>query len=78
MKLVLESIDVGCQSSVPYVICWRSGTYNVETVIDSWSTRGPWWTSDEQREYLLVSTSCGVMEIYHSTIQGCMISRLYD
>lgn len=78
MKLILEQIDVGSQSDVPYVVCWRGGTYTIESIIDKWSTRGPWWTTDERREYLLVSTSCGVMEIYRSSLQGWMMSRLFD
>lgn len=78
MKLILEQIDVGSQSDLPYVVCWRGGTYAIESIIDRWSTRGPWWTTDEQREYLLVSTTCGVMEIYRSSLQGWMMSRLFD
>lgn len=78
MKQIQESIDVAQQSHAPYMICWRGGTYAVERIIDTWTSRGPWWGKDEQREYILLVTCSGVMEIYNSNIQGWMLSRMYD
>jgi hypothetical protein len=78
MKLIQESIDVAYREMRPYMICWRSGTYTIEQIIDTWNSRGPWWGKDEQRGYILLITSSGVMEIYHSNIQGWMLSRMYD
>lgn len=79
MKLLLEQIDVDCHAdTTPNVICWRGGMYSIETIIDRWSTRGPWWTTDEQRDYILVATSCGVMEIFHSSLKGWILSRVFD
>lgn len=78
MKLLLEPIDVGCRAGIPYIVCWRGGAYDVERVIDTWSTRGPWWGTDERRTYLLLETTSGVMEIYRSYLQGWVLSRLFD
>ncbi|MBM4178587.1 MAG: hypothetical protein FJ211_04555 [Ignavibacteria bacterium] len=78
MKLILESIDVAQHQSTPSIICWRGGTYSVESVIDVWSTRGRWWSEDETRNYIVLMTSSGVMEIYKSNLQGWVLSRMYD
>jgi hypothetical protein len=78
MKLLLEPIDVGCKDDVPYVICWRGGAYDVERVLDVWWARGPWWEADERRDYLLLETTSGVMEVFRSTHQGWTLSRIFD
>ena len=78
MKLLLEPIDVGCRNNTPYVICWRGGAYDVESVLDSWSSRGPWWGKDELRDYILLMTTSGVMETYRSNLHGWMLSRMFD
>jgi len=78
MKLLLEQVDVGCRGKEPYIICWRGGAYDISRVLDTWSSRGPWWGKDECREYLLIETTCGIMEIFRSDLQGWMLSRLFD
>ena len=78
MKSIHEPMDVAQQHQTPYMVCWRGGTYAVERIIDSWTSRGPWWGNDETRGYMLLITSSGVMEIYHSNICGWMLSRMYD
>ncbi|MEY2719438.1 MAG: hypothetical protein RLZZ273_804 [Bacteroidota bacterium] len=78
MKQILEQIDVAHRGNVLYMICWRGGSYAVERIIDNWASRGPWWGADELREYSVVVTCSGVMEIYHSSIQGWVLSRVYD
>lgn len=78
MKLLLEPIDVSLDNNLPQVICWRGGTYPVERILDNWSSRGPWWGCDEFRSYLLLMTTNGVMEIFHSSISGWTLSRIFD
>lgn len=78
MKQVLEPIDVAQRHSAPYIIHWRGGAYPVESIIDTWSTRGKWWSDDETRNYIVLMTSSGVMEIYQSNLHGWVLSRLYD
>ncbi len=78
MKLLMEPIDVSLTRNLPSIICWRGGTYDVEKVIDTWSSRGPWWGRDERRRYLLLMTTSGVMEIFHSNLSGWMLSRIFD
>jgi len=78
MKLLMEPIDVSFTRNLPSIICWRGGTYDVEKVIDAWSSRGPWWGRDEMRSYLLLMTTSGVMEIFHSNLSGWMLSRIFD
>ena len=78
MKFLLEPIDVAQRNGLPTIICWRGGAYDVEQVLDRWSARGPWWGSDEQRRYLLLITTSGVMEIFHNSLSGWMLSRIFD
>lgn len=92
MKILLEAIDVQCKRNtngntvngdgakgpVPMAICWRSGVYQVEQILETWTYRSKWWTNKEEtREYMLLITTNGVMEIYHGT-EGWMLSRVYD
>lgn len=52
--------------------------YQVEQVLETWTYRSKWWTNKEEtREYMLLITTNGVMEIYHGT-EGWMLSRVYD
>ncbi|HLP29684.1 MAG TPA: hypothetical protein VK147_13690 [Candidatus Didemnitutus sp.] len=78
MKLLLEPIDVGCRNNTPYVVCWRGGAYDVERVLDAWSSRGPWWGIDEVRDYILLETTSGVMEVYKSGQNSWILSRIFD
>jgi len=78
MKILLEAIDVQCRNNKPLAVCWRSGVYQVEQVLETWTYRSKWWTNKEEtREYMLLITTNGVMEIYHGT-DGWMLSRVYD
>lgn len=78
MKILLEAIDVQCRNNKPQAVCWRCGVYQVEQILETWTYRSKWWTNKEEtREYMLLITTNGVMEIYHGT-EGWMLSRVYD
>jgi hypothetical protein len=84
MKLILEHIDVEAPASkqqlaplCPTCIVWRNGVYKVHCLLEWWTYRGTWWGNEEQRTYMLVETSHGVMEIFYHPA-GWMLSRLFD
>ncbi len=70
----LHSSGLGVQ---PRAFCWQGLLYEVETVLETWSARCEWWGTEEQREYFLVLTQMGVMEIFQSK-QGWILSRVFD
>lgn len=69
MKLLMEPIDVAEQPSGPVQLCWRGRLYEVERILEMWTSRTQWWsaaaagTSDDTRKYYLLLTTDGVMEI---------------
>lgn len=77
MHLRMEPIDVSAQKNMPTAFCWRGNLYEVEQILEQWSAREQWWGKDDRREYFLIITTQGVMEIY-SGRQGWMLSRVYD
>ncbi|MBI2794149.1 MAG: hypothetical protein HYX66_05805 [Ignavibacteria bacterium] len=83
MKLLMEPIDVAEQPAGPARFCWRGRLYEVERILETWTSRTQWWTasaagaSDDKREYYLLLTTHGVMEIFYSP-RGWMLSRLLD
>lgn len=81
MRLCMEEIDVSCEGTRPIAVHWRGGVYHVSSILDHWTSRTSWWTSedgaDDHRYYLLLETSTIVMEVFR-TRQGWMLSRLYD
>jgi hypothetical protein len=78
MKILLDTIDVQCHNQVPTLICWRGGVYYVEHILETWTYRSDWWTGKEDvREYMLLETSNGVIEVYNSN-EGWKLSRMYD
>lgn len=77
MKLYLDQIDVQCSNNVPTLICWRGGVYAVDRVLETWTSRTAWWSAEDVREYMVVETSNGVMEVYR-TAAGWTLSRLFD
>ncbi len=78
MKLHLESIDVQLAGTAPTAVCWRGGVYPVQQVIDTWWSAGPWWEDSEERTYLLIETTSGVMEIFRSSTRGWMLARTFE
>jgi len=77
MKLFLDQIDVQCKNNIPTLVCWRGGVYPVEHILETWTSRTAWWSADEAREYMLLETTNGVMEVYRSA-NGWILSRLFD
>lgn len=77
MRLVTEPIDVAELSQQPNAFCWRGRLFEVERVLEQWSARGTWWGREDRRDYFLLMTTTGVMEIYRGT-DGWMLSRIYD
>ncbi|RPI67644.1 MAG: hypothetical protein EHM43_07110 [Ignavibacteriae bacterium] len=77
MKLLMEPIDVAEHAAAPSAFCWQGRLFEVETVLENWSARGTWWGIDDRREYYLLMTQNGVMEIFRSR-NGWMLSRVYD
>lgn len=77
----MEEIDVSCEGTRPIAVYWRGGIYHVSSILDRWTSRTGWWTSedgmDDHRYYLLLETSTIVMEVFR-TRRGWMLSRLYD
>lgn len=61
----------------PQAFCWRGALYEVECVLERWSARSEWWGAEEQREYFMLLTQRGVMEIFHGR-GGWMLSRIVD
>ena len=62
---------------VPTAFCWQGRLFEVETVLEEWSARGEWWGKEDRREYFLLMTQNGVMEIFRGT-SGWMLSRIFD
>ncbi len=77
MHLLMEPIDVVRQQSEPTAFCWRGSLYQVEQVLESWSARGQWWGTEDRREYYMLLTQRGVMEIFCGQ-EGWMLSRIVD
>ena len=82
---MMEPIDVATTSQQPNRFCWRGRLYEVETILETWTWRGRWWLSDaqgselrdEKREYYLLMTDAGVVEIFDGK-DGWMLSRIVD
>ncbi|HCN04746.1 MAG TPA: hypothetical protein DIS79_03930 [Bacteroidetes bacterium] len=77
MHLYNETIDVSCKQDIPQLVAWRGGVYHVDRVLDTWTARHAWWTTEEFRRYLLLETTMGVMEIYLGP-RGWVLSRVFD
>jgi len=77
MKLMMEPIDVSARTATPTAFCWQGRLFEVENVLETWSARGEWWGHEDQREYYLLMTTRGVMEIFRGR-EGWMLSRIYD
>lgn len=77
MKLITEPIDVSHHSQQPKAFCWRGQLFEVERVLENWTARGTWWGKDDRRDYYLLMTTNGVMEIYCGR-DGWMLSRIFD
>lgn len=77
MHLYLEPIDVHIQQHQPVVVCWRGKLYEVECILETWSSRRAWWGQEDSRTYYLMMTNRGVIEIYSGN-SGWMLSRMWD
>ena len=77
MHLILSPIDVAQRNATPTAFCWKGYLYEVESVLETWTARGQWWGREDQREYFMLMTTNGVMEIYLGR-EGWMLSRVYD
>jgi hypothetical protein len=77
MHLYLEPIDVHTQQELPITVCWRGRLFDVERILETWSSRHAWWGREDIRTYYLMMTSRGVIEIYSGT-DGWMLSRVWD
>lgn len=76
MHLLMEPIDVSFHAK-PRAFCWRGKLYEVEQVLETWSARTDWWGTEEQREYFMLLTERGVMEIFRGN-SGWILSRIVD
>ena len=77
MHLVMKEIDVVEKDKTPTAFCWKGHLYEVEQVLETWSAREQWWGNADRREYYLLITTNGVVEIFHGRA-GWMLSRVYD
>jgi len=77
MKLMMEPIDVSATAATPTAFCWQGRLFEVENVLETWSARGEWWGREDKREYYMLMTTSGVMEIFRGR-EGWMLSRIYD
>lgn len=72
----MQPIDVAADPD-PTAFCWQGKLFEVECVLESWTSRGNWWGSEEYREYYMLLTQRGVVEIF-SGRTGWMLSRIVD
>lgn len=63
--------------NTPVAFCWRGQLYEVENVLERWLARGEWWGTEEQREYYMLLTQRGVMEVFNGR-EGWVLSRIVD
>ncbi len=77
MKIHLEPIDVEPAAGRPRHIRWRRHRYAVEEVVDFWVWQGRWWSAEERRDYLQLSTDGGTLEIFRRDGRW-MLSRIHD
>lgn len=77
MHLYLEPIDVQTRDHVPATVCWRGRLYEVERILERWTSRSHWWGQEDIRTYYVVVTTRTVLEIYSSP-HGWMLSRIWD
>jgi hypothetical protein len=77
MRLILEPVHVILYLGIPQLIRWHNTQHTVVEVLDSWSSRRLWWSSDEYRRYFLLRTTHTVMEVY-SHNQRWILSRIAD
>lgn len=76
MHLLMEPIDVAGLTT-PTAFCWKGFLYEVDCVLESWTARGEWWGKEERREYFMLLTQRGVMEIFKGN-EGWVLSRIVD
>jgi hypothetical protein len=78
MRLINDTIEImEGDARQPSAVCWRGGMYVIVHVLDSWTWRSTWWGREEQRDYMLIETSNGVMEVYRTDTRW-MLSRMFD
>lgn len=65
------------RATEPRAFCWRGQLYEVEGVLESWLARGQWWGAEDYREYYMLLTQRGVMEVFKGR-EGWMLSRIVD
>ncbi len=59
-----QLLEVSLRDGQPHSFRWRTRTYRIKKIIDSWHERGEWWHGEEETWWWRVQTSdLGVFEI---------------
>lgn len=78
MRLIHEYVDMHTDDlGRPRQFIWRQQHYQVDRLLDVWTSRRRWWSLDDLRLYCLVQCNSAIMELYR-TNDRWYLSRLAD
>ena len=77
MRVYHEVIAVEPSKGMPRTIQWRQKCFQVMKLLDYWVAEGKWWSGGERRNYLLLITNRGTLEIFQYR-DDWYLSRVYD
>jgi hypothetical protein len=78
MRVYQERVTVEPASGMPRTIYWRDTSYRVATMLDFWVAEGKWWSGGERRNYLLLITDRGTLEIFSADDRWYLSRVVYD
>lgn len=77
MRIILESITVESTNGLPVACRWRSTTFRIRQIVDTWTWCGQWWIGGAQRTYFLLDCEEGMLEVFTDG-QTWTLSRVSD